>query len=43
MNARLLEIASTVGVGLGEAQVRKTTEIVRQLSDDVKVRSERLA
>ena len=38
MNARVLEIASTVGVALGEAQVRRTTEVVRQLSDDVKVR-----
>ena len=42
-NARLLSIASTMGVSLSEADVRKTTEIVRQLSDDVKARSERLS
>jgi DNA-binding MarR family transcriptional regulator len=41
-NARLLEIASTMGVALHEADIRKTTEIVRQMSDDVKARSERL-
>jgi len=43
MNARFLAIASTLGGGLSEADIRKTTEIVRQLSDDVKVRSERLS
>jgi DNA-binding MarR family transcriptional regulator len=43
LNARLLLIASTMGVTLGEADIRKTTEIVRQLSDDVKARSERLS
>ncbi|RWQ29611.1 MAG: MarR family transcriptional regulator [Mesorhizobium sp.] len=42
LNAQLLAIASTMGVALGEADIRKTVEIVRQLSDDVKVRSERL-
>jgi DNA-binding MarR family transcriptional regulator len=42
LNARLLAIASTVGVALSEADIRKTGEIVRQLSDDVKARSERL-
>src|SRR5215510_9552300 len=36
MNARLLVIASTMGVALGEADIRKALEIVRQLSDDVK-------
>ena len=41
LNARFLMIASTMGVTLGEADIRKTTKIVRQLSDDVKVRSER--
>jgi len=41
MNARFLAIASTIGVDLSEAEIRKTTAIVRQLSDDVKVRSER--
>ena len=43
LNARFLEIASTMGVALGEADIRKTTEIVRQLSDDAKARSERLS
>jgi len=43
MSARFLAIASTMGVGLGEADIRRATEIVRQLSDDVKARSERLA
>jgi DNA-binding MarR family transcriptional regulator len=41
LNARLLSIASTMGVALSEPNIRKTTEIVRQLSDDVKARSER--
>ncbi len=36
LNARFLSIASTLGVALSEADIRKTTEIVRQLSDDVK-------
>ena len=36
LNARLLSIASTLGDTLSEADIRKTTEIVRQLSDDVK-------
>src|SRR5215813_4208570 len=40
LNARLLAIASTMGVALSEADIRKTVEIVRQLSDDVKSRSE---
>src|SRR6266540_5195744 len=43
LNARLLEIASTMGGALSEADVRKTTESVRQLSDDVKARSDRLS
>ena len=42
LNARFLAVASTMGVALGEADIRKTAEIVRQLSDDVKARSERL-
>ena len=41
MNARFLGIASTMGVVLSAADIRKTTEIVRQLSEDVKARSER--
>jgi DNA-binding MarR family transcriptional regulator len=36
LNARFLSIASTMGVALSEADIRKTTEIVRQLSDDFK-------
>src|SRR5215468_255379 len=36
LNARFLMIASTMGVGLNEADIRETIEIVRQLSDDVK-------
>ena len=43
LNARFLAIASTMGVGLSEADIRKTTEIVQQLSDDAKERSERLS
>ncbi len=43
MDARLLAIASTLGVALSEADIRKTIEIVRHLGDDVKARSERLA
>ena len=41
MSARFLGIASTMGVDLSEADIRKTTEIVRQLSDDVSGRAER--
>jgi DNA-binding MarR family transcriptional regulator len=41
MSARFLAIASTMGVDLSEADIRTTTEIVRQLSDDVRGRSER--
>src|ERR671918_977055 len=43
LNARLLSIASTMGIALSEADTRKTIEIVRHLSDDVKARSERLS
>jgi DNA-binding MarR family transcriptional regulator len=43
LNARFLSIASTMGVALSEADIRKTIEIVRQMSDDVKARSERLS
>src|SRR5712675_1624221 len=38
LNARFLMIASTMGAGLSEADIRKTTRIVRQLSDDVNAR-----
>jgi hypothetical protein len=40
LNARFLSIASTMGVALSEADIRKTIAIVRHLSDDVKARSE---
>ena len=43
LNARFLSIASTVGVALSEADIRKTIEIVRHLSNDVKAHSERLS
>jgi len=41
LNARLLLIASTMGAALSNADIRKASGIVRQLSDDVKARSER--
>jgi DNA-binding MarR family transcriptional regulator len=42
LNVRLLKIASTVGVTLSDADIRKATEVVQRLSDDVKAASERL-
>ena len=36
LSARLLAIASTMGAELSEEDIRKTTEIVRHLSDEVK-------
>ena len=39
-NTRLLSIAATMVHAVAEDDVRRTTEIVRQLSEDVKVRSE---
>src|SRR5215831_17228419 len=41
LNARFLTIASKMGVGLREADIRQTIEIVQRLSDEVKGRSER--
>jgi DNA-binding MarR family transcriptional regulator len=38
LDARLLAIALTMGAALAEADIRKTIEIVRHLSDDVKTR-----
>jgi DNA-binding MarR family transcriptional regulator len=38
LNARFLGIAATVGVPIAEADIRNATEIVRQLSEDVKAR-----
>ena len=43
LTARFLAIASTMGATLSEADIRKTTEIVRRLSEDVKARSGRRA
>jgi DNA-binding MarR family transcriptional regulator len=43
LNARFLSIAATMGVALSEADIRKTIEIVRHLSNDIKARSERLS
>jgi DNA-binding MarR family transcriptional regulator len=42
LKARLLAIASIMGVGLREGDIRRTTKIVRQLSGDVKGRSGQL-
>jgi DNA-binding MarR family transcriptional regulator len=42
LNSRFLSIASTMSVALAEADIRKTTEIVRSISDDAKARSEDL-
>jgi DNA-binding MarR family transcriptional regulator len=43
LNARFLSIASTMGLNLSKADVRKTIEIVRHLSDELRTRSERLS
>ncbi len=43
LQARFLAIASTMGVGLSEADIHRATEIVRQLSGDAKAPSERLS
>ena len=43
LKARFLAIASTLGNGLTEGDIRRTTEIVRHLSGEVKARSERLS
>jgi DNA-binding MarR family transcriptional regulator len=40
LEVRLLSTASTMCVALSEPDIRRTTEIVRQLSDHVKARSE---
>lgn len=41
LNARLLAIASTIGADLSEADICKTAEMVRQLSNEVKELSAR--
>src|SRR5215207_1372917 len=38
LNTRFLSIASTLGVDLSDGEIRRTTAIVRQLSDDLKAR-----
>lgn len=43
LNTRLLAMAATMGTAFSEAEVRRTTEIVRQLSHDVKARAERVS
>jgi DNA-binding MarR family transcriptional regulator len=40
LNVKLMAIGSTMGVGLSEVDIRSATAIVRQLSHDVKARSE---
>ncbi len=42
-NARFLAIASAMGAGLSEMEIRKATEVVRQLSDEASGPSPRLA
>jgi DNA-binding MarR family transcriptional regulator len=39
LSARLLDIASAMGTDLSEADIRKTTEVLRRLSDEPKGRS----
>jgi DNA-binding MarR family transcriptional regulator len=41
LHARFMAIASTMGAALSEADVRRTTEIVRRLSDEVRERAKR--
>jgi DNA-binding MarR family transcriptional regulator len=36
LNARLLSIASTMGISLSEADIRKTIDSLRQISDEVR-------
>src|SRR5262245_4339320 len=36
LTVRLLEIASTMGAGLREAEIRRTAEVVRQIGDEAK-------
>ena len=39
LNARLLALAATMGAALTESDIRQTTNVVRQLSDEVKART----
>ena len=43
LHARFLATAATMNVALAEADIRKAAEIVRRLSDDVKVRTQRIS
>ena len=43
LDARLLSIASTMGVALSEADIRRSTEIVRQLTNQVTAQAEQLS
>ena len=43
LDARLLSIASTMGVALSEADIRRSTAIVRQLTDEVTAQAKRLS
>ena len=38
LSTRLLEMASTMGAGLSEADLRRTAEIVRQIGEEAKAR-----
>ncbi len=40
LDAQLLAIASRMGVGLSEADVRRTTNVVRHLNEDVRSRAQ---
>ena len=40
MSAQLIAIASTMGAGLSEAEIRKTSEILRALSEETKARAD---
>ena len=41
LSARFLAIASAMGAKLSESDIRRTIEIVRELSDEVPARSQR--
>ena len=43
LNVRLVSIASAMGGSLSEAEIRNTTEVVRRLGDEVRLRSEQLS
>ena len=43
LHSQFLSIASTMGVALSDAEIRKTIEIVRRLSDELKARSASLS